>query len=342
MMEPLTDYEREQVARIAAWKGRRPNALSRAYGRLTGPVSRLFVRVVPGSAARGLVEQAYRASHWRVGLDAIRNVAGVAELSDLRAGTLERSDKLVREVEALTSEVAAAESLLSGVGGLATDLLDVPAELLLALRSVHRIAACYGFALDRPEDRTLVLLVVALSLAEAPEERRLAEDRIRLLETGTANTALEQNAMRIVEDELIGEVESTILENKLEEAVPLFGSVIGLVLDGTFIGRVERAAQCVFQERWLRARRKLDEISAAEVSPSARGSIGAGLANACYGAGFTIGFAAALPLALAAKAGSAALPEPMLGGLRDGASDAVRDVASRTDRGAIHQLSPTH
>jgi EcsC protein family len=341
MRERLSAYEEEQIARIAAWKGRRPNALAHAYGRITSPFSRMFVRIVPGVAARGLVEQAYRSCGWQVGLETIRKIAGVAELSELREGTLERSDKLAREVEALTREVATAESLVSGVGGLATDLLDIPAELILALQSVHRIAACYGFELDRPEDKTLVLMVLALSLAESPEDRELAEQRIWLLKTGKADTTIEQNAVRQVEDEVIAEVESTILENKLEEAVPIFGSVAGLVLDGAFIGGVERAAQCVFQERWLRARGKVEEIAAVDVSPYSRASLAASLTNACYSTGFTIGFAVTLPVALVMKAGSATLPPPMRDGFREGASDAIRDVEARTGHGLAERLSPT-
>ena len=43
-------------------------------------------------------------------------------------------------MEDLSREIITSESLLANVGGVATELLSLPAEIMLALRTVHRVA----------------------------------------------------------------------------------------------------------------------------------------------------------------------------------------------------------
>ena len=181
----LTPYEAVQVERIAAWKARRPGLIPRTFDAIKRPFDRLFDRIIPPFHAAKMLARADQAANWNLGLDLIKRVAGVDDIALLREGPLERCDRLVKKVEDISREVITTESLLAGVGGLATELLDLPAEIMLALRTVRRVAGCYGYKLDRPQDRILVLAVIGLSLQGDPRERSRIEKLIHEIEKET-------------------------------------------------------------------------------------------------------------------------------------------------------------
>ena len=193
-MEPnaVTPYEEEQIARIAAWKGRKPGLICRTVETLKWPFDRLFERLVPPREARSMLARVHRAADWERGRHMIAHALGIENIRDLKNGPLERCDGLVSKLEGLDRGIITSESLLADVGGLATKLLELPAEIMLALRSVHDIAACYGYELECARDETLVFAIIGLSLVEDPEERLKTARLIRELEQGKGTQQVEE------------------------------------------------------------------------------------------------------------------------------------------------------
>ena len=284
-MEPLTDYEAEQVQRIAEWKGRRTIGLVRFYDAITKPLVALTAKAIPENVATKLVDRVYRTCDWKEGRDFILSIAGVRKVSDLRQGTLDTLRSPDPEAGSHRSR-ARVHGVRSRRRGSATELFDIPIEIVMSLKTIRRIAACYGYVLDRPEDQTLVLLTLGLSVAEEPEERLQAEEHIRIIEKGMPATEDRDNALREIENEVIEDIGRTVLENKLEELIPVLGSIVGVMLDNAFIHGVERAAQCVFQERWLRDRNKVDVIAPIQLPFSSCRAIGRRVLAACYATGY--------------------------------------------------------
>ena len=198
------------------------------------PLDHLFEKVIPTRRVEQMFSRANRAANWRLGLDVIQRVAGVSNLAELRDGSLERCDSLEKKVEDVGREAITAESLLADAGGLATELLALPAEIMLALRAVHRVGGCYGYTLDRPEDQTLILAIIAQSLQNVPAERLRTEQLIRLLEQGTVTQDDEKRPERFLEnkvkddmgEDLSKKIGSSLLEQKMEEGIPILGTVI--------------------------------------------------------------------------------------------------------------------
>ncbi len=240
----------------------------------------------------------------------------------------------MKDVEDVSREIITTESLLAGVGGLATELLELPAEIMLALRTVHRVAGCYGYSLDRPQDRMIVLAVIGLSLQGDPQERARTAALVRLLEKDTIQSVdqarleavLESKAEADVEDDVVEQIASSLLENKIEEGIPFLGEIAGVLIDNAFIDRIEEAAQCTFQERWLRDQGKVDIIAPAQGSQQPGASLGAGLIQAAYSTSYAISFGVVFPAALVAQAGTAVLPSSAVDGLKAGAESAARDA----------------
>ena len=330
----LTPYEAIQVKQIAEWKGRKPGILSRTIETLRSPLGWLFEKAIPAGEARKLFARMNQAANWEVGHDVIESALGIDQIEDLRDGPLERCDGLVRKVEDLTREVVTSESLLANVGGLATELLEIPEEVLLALRSVHRIAACYGYKLDGPRDQALILAIIGLSLVDEPEDRLRAWAQIRFLEDGSLSQedqerlvgSLGRKLKDEVYDDLASDIVATLVEEKAGEGIPILGAAVGVVMDNAFIHGVEETARRTFQERWLREKGKVDVIPPAEPSGVTAESISAGLTQAAYSTSYAISFGTVFPVALAVQAGAAVLPAPVLGGFAEGARAATRDA----------------
>src|SRR4051794_29488371 len=94
----LTEYEAEQVERIAAWKAEHPNALAELFRMAAHPVARAFERVIPDAVARKAIEAGYRAAELTAdGRDVARR-AGVGDVGELRGRPLEECDGLALTV----------------------------------------------------------------------------------------------------------------------------------------------------------------------------------------------------------------------------------------------------
>ncbi len=335
MQQPsLTDYEAAQVTRIAAWKARKPGVLRRSLATLKWPLTRVFETLLPSKRARGLFERVHRAADWKHGRSLIERSLGIDHVHELGAGPLERCDALVKKVTDLSREIITSESLLANAGGLATELLQLPAEIMLALRTVHRVAACYGYALEGPLDETLVISIIGLSLQEDPEEKQRTARFIRALQDGSlaqqdqqrVTTSAETRLEDEVGDDLVRDIASTLVEEKVEEGIPLLGAAIGVVLDNAFIIGVEEAARYTFQERWLRDHGKLDEIAPAPAEQGDGSTLGENLSQAVYSTSYAVSYGVVFPAAFVSSALTSILPGSATTGFSAGAVTAARDA----------------
>ena len=346
-MEPttVTPYEQEQVEQIAAWKGRRPGMIRRTMQSLRRTLGRPFKSIIPAGEARAIFSKLHRAADWELARHEFRRTLEIERIEDLRAGPLERCDRLVKKQKELGHEIITTESLLANVGGLATELMELPAEIMLAVRTVHRVAACYGYSVRCPDDETLILAIIGMSLIDDPETRtpagrlvdELIDGRGTKEDTEQLATEMRNELEEEVGDDLVMDIGSTLLDEKLSEGIPFVGAGIGVVLDNAFIAGVEEAAQRIFQERWLRDQRKVKEIAPTEAPPL---TFAASLSQGAYATGYAVGFGVVLPSVLVARAGAAVLPGAALDGLSQGAATASKD-ADRLIAGVLGQPDPT-
>ena len=330
----LTTYEAEQVALIAAWKARKPGLLRRTVETLKWPLDRVFEKLVPADKARTIFARVHQAADWENGRDMIQRALGIDHVNELFDGPLERCDALVKKMEDISREIITSESLLANAGGVATELLSLPAEIMLALRTVHRVAGCYGYELDHPEDETLVMAIIGLSLLDDPEEKLRTSRLIRELEDGTLPRDDEERLATIAEtkledevgDDLVEQIGSTLVEEKIEEGIPLLGAALGVVLDNAFIQGVEKSRP-VHLPGALAARSRQGRGD--RPGRGAQGDsvpIVEGLTQAVYSTSYAVSFGVVFPAAFAAKAAVAVLPAPATDGLTAGATAATRDV----------------
>lgn len=320
----LTDYEAEQVRRIAAWKSEPPNPLAELWNTLTMPGAKAVEKVIPDRLIEMTIERLDDAAALMAGQEDIKRRAGVRDLAELRDRPMEDCDRMARQVGLAAQALATAEGAATGGGGVWTTLLDIPLLFGLALRTIRKIGHCYGYPLDDQRGRALVLATLVTALSGSLEVRRQRLRRLRDLEDMVVEEA--------EEEVLTQEVVSFIFQIEAFEEVPGIGAISGALLNVAEMHRVDVAARKIFQERWLRDGGKIDEIEPAEAHPRmlAPGIPGA-LGRLAYTGCYAVGYGVALP-AWAAAAVVAPVAGPLTRGLRDGAAAAARGAEWTLDR----------
>jgi len=213
------------------------------------------------AALNGLNDTAFRYSGRGAMLKAI-----AAEGPDgQRKQALERCDEMARIVERRAMAVAGASGALFGMAGAAGMVLDVPALLGLALRTVHRTALCYGEQGLDQEHKAMAVGIFALASANSREEKTAALGALRT-RSELLDIAWREGVERVAEREMAKEAAVFSLQNlssriglqlgrrKFMGVVPVLGAAVGASMNAWYIHDISRVARFVYQERWLRAK----------------------------------------------------------------------------------------
>lgn len=311
----LTEYEKEQILQIGAWKSEPPNPLAELWKMVTLPAAKLVERVIPDSLVRAAIDRSYDAAELTAGRKDVRKRAGVRSLPELRLKPLEECDALAKQVGTAAQAMAATAGAATGAGGPLTTLADVPLLFTLALRTILKIGHCYGYPLDKQKDRPFVVGVLITAISGSLEIRRQRLGQIRDLE----DLLIEETQEEILTEEAL----TFLFQLEEFEEVPGAGAISGALLNLAFMHRVDVTARRIFQERWLRDNGKRDEIAPAEAPARqlATGWTGA-VGRAAYSVCYSVSFGVTFPVWL-----TASLFRPMsnsvITGIRDGAASAA-------------------
>jgi uncharacterized protein YunC (DUF1805 family) len=317
MPKILTDYEERAVEEIAHWKAETPSRIGRSFQFIRKPLDQITGKVVTGAKVRSLCARVELLVDPQAGRDEIARAAGVKALEELANVSLEECDQLADNVSVHAQRTAILHSAAAGVAGVFGAALYMPALLAAAIRAIRRIGHCYGYPLTTDRDRHYVMGVLELATAEEPELRQDIRAWLYLLMHDPKIAPLELHGVR-----------RALAEDFAIEAVPILGEVAAVVLDYSFMRRVDEAARRVFQERWLRRRGKVLVIPPAEVGLRSQSLSSAweAMREVLYLGSFGLGFVTSLPVAAAAMLLTQTLPEQAIRGATDGARDAIDSV----------------
>lgn len=260
------DYEHGQINAIQVWKSRSPSVISRAAGYALKPVSWAIGKVVPPSA----VEAALRGAHWAASRtfseERIVRDAGVGCYEELNSLELEALDRLARDIHRYAVGYAVLEGGTTGAAGLAGIAADIPAVIMIALRTIQGIGTCYGYRSNLDVEREYNLGILSVAGANSLKEKTssllfLRELQVTILHN-TFKAMGEKAATRTLGKEaaivglrnLARRLGVNLTKRKLLQAIPATGAAIGAAVNATFISDVAWAARRSYQERWLRDR----------------------------------------------------------------------------------------
>lgn len=261
----MTEYERLQLEQLRRWEQESPGWGTRLLAKPGSNAAKTVNAVVPVSALRaalsGLNGVAFRYS----GRDAVLKTAAVDELQQLRQQPLESCDRLAKRIERRAMVMAGAGGAVFGLAGVAGLVVDVPALLGLALRSIHRTALCYGEeGLDETHKATAIG-IFALASANSREEKAAALAALRT-RGDLLDAAWRDGVERVAEREMAKEAAVFSLQTlasriglqlgkrKVLGVVPVLGAAVGASMNAWYIHDISSVARYVYQERWLRAK----------------------------------------------------------------------------------------
>lgn len=268
----LTKYERDQIREIKRWKSEEPSVVSKAFGIILSPVTWLVSKIIPEAAIRGALDFSSSVAEWLTDTKDIVRDAGVSSVSELRNHDLEKSDNLANEVHNWAIGIASAEGGVAGTVGLPGMAVDVPAVIVLALRTIHKIGVCYGYEVNTKHDKDFVLAILAASGANEMGEKLAALATLRTVEVAIAKQTWKQLGMKAAKNQMgkeagiIGikslakQLGINLTKRKALQAIPAIGALVGASVNGWYIKEVGWAARRAFQERWLIDNEKIIEI----------------------------------------------------------------------------------
>lgn len=255
-------YERQQAVAIEEWKDRPPSIFSNAVGYTLKPLAWAMGQVVPPA----VVEGALRGTDWiarqTLFKERMFREAGVDGVDDLKTLNLRELDALAHEFHRWAVGYAVVEGGAAGAAGLPGIAVDIPSLLALTLRTVRGIGMCYGYISDEEAERQFVLGVLSAAGANSVAEKTAAlmfllqiEVTLRQTFKAMAQKAAEQTlgkeAAILALRSLARQLGVNLTKRKMLQAIPILGSGIGAVANGTFMNDVAWAARRSYQQRWL-------------------------------------------------------------------------------------------
>lgn len=212
------------------------------------------------------------AAEWLTDTKDILRDAGVLSVSDLKTFDLEKSDNLANKVHNWAIGVATAEGGATGAVGLLGMAVDIPAVIVLALRTIHKIGICYGFEVKTKHDKEFVLAILAASAANEMGEKLAALTTLRSVEVAISKQTWKQLSQKAATNQmgkeagivgiksLAKQLGINLTKRKALQAVPAIGALVGASVNGWYIKEVGWAARHAFQEKWLVESQKIIEV----------------------------------------------------------------------------------
>lgn len=268
----LTVYEKNQVRTIKAWKNETPDVISRAVGFLTYPATRVIQKAIPDIAIEVIFDAANFLANQITDTKDIVKAAAVCQISDLKNKDFKLSDELANSIHNRAIGLAVAQGGAAGAVGIVGLAVDIPAIIMLALRTIHKIGLCYGYECHSEMDKNFALGILSASGANSMNEKIEALATLRLIEATIAKqkwkALAEKAAGRQLSKEggiiaiknLAKQLGINITKRKAMQAIPFIGAAVGASVNGWYVKDVGWAARRAFQERWLVDNKKVKGI----------------------------------------------------------------------------------
>ena len=257
----MTEYEQAQIEAIAAWKAETPGLAKRMIRTIASPLGNLVNKMMPKAAISAAMDSVNKmagqlAQDDNIFKDSLLKSQSIASLEDIAAQPLEFADALADRIINDAGHIAIGMGAVTGTGGLMAATAGIPVMVAGALRVIYRVCQAYGYTIDQPRDRVLMLHILALSTATDANERAQAMANYqRQIETSFLHAAVEESAQNALQRALLGAELGTL--------VPGFSIAFSAYLNRAFVNGAGLAAKRVFQESWLRDRGKVEWIKPA-------------------------------------------------------------------------------
>lgn len=261
----LTDYDKEQIALIKKWEQKEPGVIDMALGVVMDPIAKIFNKIVPNKVIENALTGANAVAQFLTDADDVKRDGKVNQIKELREKDLQLCDSLANTVHNWAVGIALIEGGAVGVGGIAGLAADVPAIIILALRTIHKIGLCYGYEVNASNEEAEK--AYALSILAAANANSMQEKAGALIALQKLNVMVQKNALKKITEmaaaknplakgflgvkEVAKMLNINLTKRKTAQIVPILGAGIGAAMNSTFINDIAWAARRSFQKRHL-------------------------------------------------------------------------------------------
>lgn len=263
-----------------------PNVSRQLLGRRFNTVNNVAHFVSPDlteKVSNYFYERLNQFSNQTSSVDAILNEAGAKDLEELTQD-VDRSKRISQALGEQNKWIATVQGAVSGASGMLGTAIDIPASLLMALRTIYQVGRSYGFDLSKEDDQEIVQHIFRqIDLSLIAEKQTLLLGLKALSNTLKTHDISQLQAMLGSDNDVSaikqwlsrheGEAKwewmnhlpkNSILE-RLTKLTPLASAGIGAVYSHRFVEDVNQKAQ----EAFSHARQYLIQHQDSQLSPYA-------------------------------------------------------------------------
>lgn len=184
-------------------------------------------------------------------------VEAAEALYGLPTATIERH---VKRVLTRSGLFAGFTGSVGAIGGIAVSMLELPLLLKTATDTLETVSEAYGNDAQNYFERLYLLLLIPFALTPNPEDRRLVYNKMKLVENW-----LMQSDIPLTEREdyyppmeagafCAESIARALVFNRLMQAVPLAGALLGASMNYDFISRLGKSGLHFYKRRYLEKR----------------------------------------------------------------------------------------
>ncbi|WP_091260692.1 EcsC family protein [Aneurinibacillus thermoaerophilus] len=172
--------------------------------------------------------------------DALLTISGVAHYP------LEVMDKAAEEIGKSRTNMAIVQGATTGIGGLFTLAIDIPALLGLSLKVLQEIAICYGYDPKEKQERIFIIKCMQFVSSDIVGKKAIIEELGAFGQEGKDREVIAQ---------LQGWQETAMnyIDNfgwkKLFQLIPIVGVVFGAYINKSTVEEVAEAGRMLYRKR---------------------------------------------------------------------------------------------
>jgi len=254
----LTDEEKAVRREIEDWQHADSSVAAQAMDWAMKPVDWAVDRAVAPETMDRVVDRIHQflstltdASEWTHEPEDILAAAEdrglpAATVSELRSEPIDALDSLARSRFRQNTILAALGGGGTGLAGTAFIAADIPLLFTINLRLIQQIGACYGFPLEGPVFRPLVLSIFNAAASGGREARNEALREVSVAAAAFANDldykGRVSGTFRDQNRHVPREIAKALVERKLGQTVPLAGAAVGAGVNYWFTRETAKSA----------------------------------------------------------------------------------------------------
>ncbi len=268
----LTSYEKNVQREIETWQHGDSSIVMQAFNWAMKPVDWAVERVSPdlldqaGDAVGQFLSMLNDASEWTYDAKDMLETArkrglNVDQVENLRDEPLESLDPLARSLFTQNAVLAAVEGGGTGLGGAMLIAADIPLLFTINFRLLQQIAAAYGFPMQGPSFRPLLLATFNVAASDSREARNDALREISVAAAAFANNLAYKGrvtgTLRDQNRHLPREIAKNIVGRKIAQFIPVAGAAVGAGINYWFTLQTAEAGYMLFRALYVEYKERL-------------------------------------------------------------------------------------